>query len=556
MSNKENQSTKSIQSLFKSLKDNLQNIEIPPYQRAYSWEEKHYTQFFEDLLNAKGKRYYLGHFYFEKEKDGNTLFIIDGQQRLTTTILFFSAIAKIKVSQKQDIEDIKNTYLTDIFRTIEEDHLIFKNITQDHRELDENDHTYFFSQRRLIKAFKFFKKELEKLDNETIDSIQKTLENSIISTSTILDKIEATQIFEYQNNRGKEPSNFEIIKAYLMSQIYIQNTNNEQQANKDIKDIENSISETYRHIEDVDEYFSENELLNNYCDLFFNIDGNIEAIKKVLNKEHKKIDWIKDFFENFAILTRYAKSIVNNKNQEKIKNLFLVGNKPNWKIVLLALFYRGDNQGDIYDKILKLLEILCFKLKLGDFRTDRLPNYTKRYFDSDDSYNIDNLHDEIKDATENGFQPYWNEEDKFKNIIVNHYKDDKYHYERNIINYVLWQYENEFRIKYGSGTLSDDKYKDYTIEHINPQTPKGEKNSKEFEKNFLHLAGNLNLLTSTQNSKFGNKPFENKRELYQDTALSSYTEIRQETQWTEKQILKRHNNISNFVKKYFDTTNL
>lgn len=87
----ENKTAESIQQLFKS----SESVRIPAYQRAYSWEKKQCTQFLEDLLEQKGKKYYLGQFLFEK--DGNTLFIIDGQQRLTTTILFLSAIAKIKI---------------------------------------------------------------------------------------------------------------------------------------------------------------------------------------------------------------------------------------------------------------------------------------------------------------------------------------------------------------------------------------------------------------------------------------------------------------------------
>ena len=72
----------------------------------------------------------------------------------------------------------------------------------------------------------------------------------------------------------------------------------------------------------------------------------------------------------------------------------------------------------------------------------------------------------------------------------------------------------------------------------------------------MQLAGNLALLTQRQNSKFGNKSFDKKRELFQDTALSSYTEIREKSQWTETEIAERHKRISDFAKQYFDTTNL
>ena len=418
------------------------------------------------------------------------------------------------------------------------------------------DDTETISQKRIIEAFNFFEKELSKLDNENLNLIQQTLENAVISTFYITNKVEATQVFEYQNNRGKELSRFEVIKAYLMHQIYIQSTNNNQ-ANNDIAEIQSIISKTYRYIEAVEGYFTENELLDNYCNLFFNIGGNIEAIKEKLNKEEDKTQWIKLFFENFVELTHSAKSIVSNKSQSDITNLFFVGNEANWKLVLLTIFYKGEVAGDTFKKILKLLEVLCFKLKLGDYRTDYLPHYSKQYFNPKVAYNLDNLYQDIKNVTETGFKWYWNDGDRFKNIIANYFDNEKWHYNRNTIKFVLWQYENSLRIKNRSGALLDkDLYNNYTIEHIKPQNPTDEEYSEDFRKNFLQLAGNLALLTQSQNSKFGNKSFDKKSELFQDTALSSYTEIREKTQWTETEIMERHLRISDFAKQYFDTSNL
>jgi uncharacterized protein with ParB-like and HNH nuclease domain len=545
----ENKTAENIKSLFES----SESIRIPAYQRAYSWESKQCSQFLEDLLEQKSKRYYLGQFLFEK--DGETLFIIDGQQRLTTTILFLSAIAKIQEKNGINIDGIKQTYLTDIFRTIEDDQIIFKKVSQKHL-VSAIDDTETISQKRIIEAFNFFETELTKLDSSSLYLVQQTLENAVISTFYITNKVEATQVFEYQNNRGKELSRFEVIKAYLMHQIYIQSTN-DVQANNDIADIQREISQTYRHIEAVESYFTESELLDNYCNLFFNINGNIEAIKEKLNKEENKTKWIKSFFENFVELTHSAKSIVSNKNISEITNLFFVGNEANWKLVLLVLFNRGNNKGDVYNKILKLLEILCFKLKLGDYRTDYLPHFAKRYFNPNDIYNLDNLYQDIKNVTESGFKWYWNDGDRFKNIIINYFDNEKWHYNRNTIRFVLWQYENHLRQINRSGALLDKElFNKYTIEHIKPQNPTDEIYSEDFKKNFLQLAGNLALLTQSQNSKFGNKSFEKKSELFQNTALSSYTEIREKNVWTEIEIAERHERISNFAKQYFDSTNL
>lgn len=535
---------------IKGLFGNNLKIRIPAYQRAYTWEKTQWKQFLEDLIEQKGKTYYLGQLLFEE--DGNTLFIIDGQQRLTTTVIFMAVISVIKESRNID-NGIKELYLNDIFKTIEDDQIIFKKVTQKNfNTILEDAET--LSQKRIANASSFFKNEVSDFNNNELDEIQKTLENAIISTFCIKNKVEAVQVFEYQNNRGKELSHFEVIKAYLMHQIYLNCLNIEQAVNQ-ISEIQSIVSKTYRYLESVEGYFTETNLLNNFCLLYFNSNSNIESIKKCLSEQKNKLQWINEFFEIFAEFAFSARNIIMSKEHKlEISNLFFVGNEVNWKLVLLAIFNKGDNEGDFYIKILKYLEILCFKMKFGDFRSDYLSNYVKKYY-FDKNYKINNLYDEIKNAAKTGFKWYWNNNNNFENIIDNYIDSNTYHYHHHIIKYVLWQYENKMRKNFGSSVLLDnDLYHEYTIEHIKPQTPLNEKYTEEFENNYLHLVGNLALLTQVQNSRFGNKAFEEKKELFQLTTLVSYTEIRNKLNWTELEIKERHKNISDFVKEYFRIT--
>lgn len=532
------------------------NIRIPAYQRAYSWENKQCKQFLDDLLEKNGKRYYLGQLLFEK--DGDTLFIIDGQQRLTTTILFFAAVVKVLSQLQVNINRIKEIYLTDKFKTVDDDQVLFRKCTQ--KQLVSNiDDTETISQKRIINAYKYFEEELGKIELSKLNLLIQSLESATISTFFITNKPEATQVFEYQNNRGKDPTRFEVIKAYLMYQLYVNLDDTE--AKLEIIEIQNLVSKIYRDFEFVEGYFTENELLDNFCTLFYSINGTIEAIKEKLGKEeffdkNHKVNWIRNFFESLAEITYSARGVIKNKNHPDIANLFFVGNNANWKIVLLTLFYKGETAGDLFKKIVKLLEVLCFKLKLGDYRSDYLPGYAKRYFDNKNGYTLQSLFEEIKNATITGFK--WNENEYFSNIITDYIENKKDHYDkRNPIKIILWQYENEQRRKNLSGTLLDlNLFEEYTIEHIKPQTSNSEKYSENFTHNFLHKAGNLALLTQSQNSKFSNKSFEQKRELFQDTALSSYTEIREKADWTEKEIDERNKNIVEFVKRYFDISSL
>lgn len=544
---------------IKELFENNTSIRIPAYQRAYSWESKQCLQYLEDIKEQKGKSYYLGQILFEQE--GTTIFIIDGQQRLTTTVLFFAALYKVLVIKGNDASDIKNLYLTDTFKTIDDDQVLFKKCTQK-QLISRLDDTETISQRRIISAYKFFEEQLLELEFQELENIKTALEKAVISTYFIVgekSKIEATQVFEYQNNRGKDLSRFEVIKAYLMHQIYI-NTSDYTEATNKINEIQRIVSKIYRDIEFVEGFFSENEILDNYCYLFFGIGGNQEAIRDRLKKEkdEDKSNWISSFFDGLVEFTSSAKGVVRNKHLNQITNLFFVGNEVNWKIVLLTLFYNGETHGENFDKILKLLEVLSFKLKLGDFRSDYLPSYAKKYFNGTDNYNIENLLNDIRNVTKNGFKWYWNNNEYFNNIIIDYIDNWKDHYDKkNPVKYILWQYENAQRISGKSGILLDrELYNDYTIEHIKPQTPSNETYSPEFVKESLHKVGNLALLTRSQNSKFGNKSFTDKRELFQDTALTTYTEIRENEYWTDKEIAIRHMNIAKFVKSHFDISKI
>lgn len=76
-------------------------LEIPFYQRAYVWGEEQWERFLGDMefVTASKRPYFLGSIILKQESSGNTWSevsevrtVIDGQQRLTTMIIFFKAL--------------------------------------------------------------------------------------------------------------------------------------------------------------------------------------------------------------------------------------------------------------------------------------------------------------------------------------------------------------------------------------------------------------------------------------------------------------------------------
>ena len=87
---------------------------IPRFQREYSWERKNYKEFLDDMLDClivnNGKisydQYFLGTMLFVGDcfdDDKMEIDVVDGQQRLTTITILFSALSDRFLQLQQDV---------------------------------------------------------------------------------------------------------------------------------------------------------------------------------------------------------------------------------------------------------------------------------------------------------------------------------------------------------------------------------------------------------------------------------------------------------------------
>lgn len=90
---------------------------IPHHQRDYSWTEDQLEQLFEDILDAEASQhteYFIGLMVFmDQEEDERTSTILDGQQRLASTIIILSAIRTWLRGQgySTDADQIQQEYI-------------------------------------------------------------------------------------------------------------------------------------------------------------------------------------------------------------------------------------------------------------------------------------------------------------------------------------------------------------------------------------------------------------------------------------------------------------
>lgn len=525
---------------------------IPVYQRAYSWGQEQWSVFLNDLREQTlgDNNYFYGNILLETIKKDIQYEIIDGQQRLTTLVIFFRSLIDVLYDMgKQERFDIKakeSIYLKNSgnikLRTVEYDRACFdKLIIEGKKDFIPSTP----SQHRIKGAKEYFYTELKELDIDELLKIIEKIESTEITSIELNGKKDSALMFELQNNRGKDLTNMEKIKSYLMYQMYIYSSQDEVETN--IEYISNIFKDIYITINDIK--LNEDSILIYHCNAF--IKGfsyrTIEDIKEVFKFADNKIDWIKSFVDELRT------SFFNMKKMEKSKLKYLEDLRalsiPAFAYPFIIKGYKYLNNDEDMNILYHILEIVIFRYKLINSRADftsRLNGILLAF-----SGDLKELISHFKRKLNN--EEYWSDS-RMKSTL------NGYMYGNNILHYLLWKYE---------GTLQDKGYninkmslEDEQIEHISPRTPpKGnsiasgydvEENneySDEFIEQKLNCLGNLILISGSHNKSIGNKPFSEKINSYKSNPLlKQQAEIARFLSddlaiWKREQIDKRHKKI-------------
>jgi uncharacterized protein with ParB-like and HNH nuclease domain len=251
-----------LESLKGIFKDRI--FKIPDYQRGYAWTTKQLKDFWEDVVNLPAERFhYTGLLSLKKvdktvwscwsderwliqELSFKPFHIVDGQQRLTTFVIFIQAVSELlqQLPENKDktedsiylgslsLKKIKEEYLViekepeRIIRTYkfgyETDNPSFRFLR--HRILNEPDGGTIqetFYTLNLDNAKRFFRENLENYYKEyglaEIEILfKKATQNLMFNLYEISDDFDVFVAFETMNNRGKKLSNLELLKNRLI----------------------------------------------------------------------------------------------------------------------------------------------------------------------------------------------------------------------------------------------------------------------------------------------------------------------------------------------------
>lgn len=253
------QELESLQNIFK---DRI--FKIPDYQRGYAWTTKQLKDFWEDVVNLPPDRFhYTGLLSLKKldrqiwsswndekwlieDRGYKPFHIVDGQQRLTTFVIFIQAISELLKELPENSEKKEEEIYLGSFslKAIKESYLVIEKppqfIIKTYKFGYETDNPSFkflkhriflepnsgsiqetFYTLNLENSKKFFKENLAEFYNAygltEIESLFKKLtQNLMFNVYEISDDFDVFVAFETMNNRGKKLSNLELLKNRLI----------------------------------------------------------------------------------------------------------------------------------------------------------------------------------------------------------------------------------------------------------------------------------------------------------------------------------------------------
>lgn len=552
------------------LAKNATSFFIPPFQRAYAWGRSEIERYFSDITriieseldsNQHDKlEHFFGTVVIKEEKAGfaNKSIVVDGQQRLTTTLIFLIALRDVENDENAK-EFITQNYLTNNASSFE-DKIKLKQVTKDwdsYKALIKGEtpnpgviknaydqftrligekkklnstvvfEHYLLAIQRMNVAVIFlderpFKGEDPQIIFETLNSLGKPLTLSDLVRNFVLLNMESDKQSEtYENiwhpkiEKILTENTSKFFRDYLQyktaSSLKVVSDNNTKELYKQFKEFVDAEFETHNDfINDITRFvIPYSQIITEQTSHLISLDINNDRIIKELlrNIFHDiKAEAFKPFVLGLLEYHRYKiggdsmsdDTLITSLESIKVyltrRRLLGLTQGENKNIVLLSKKIDSIKKGSI--TVIELLTNLFYRL--------RLPN-----------------DDEIR-----------------TNLISLNFYEGMKKYSK----YILGKIEEQ-----NTKVSVDFRNPKITIEHIMPQkitddwkTELGVK-YKEVHKKYLHNIGNL-ILTEF-NSEIGNKSFSEKKTKLLTSSLNYRLDIISRDLWNEPNILEHQENM-------------
>lgn len=532
--------------IYEILNGNKQ-FQIPVYQRYYSWDIEQCKRLWNDIveMQKKGK---VGHFVGSivniAEQAMPTgvqkYMIIDGQQRMTTLSLLLLALRDYAINNPEDTtinaRRIDNMLLKNEYESGDERYKLL--LTETDRDilmrLVEEKPIPDDTRSKLLDNYKFFAGKIADKELQPAEVYESIGKLQIVNITLDRSVDDAQAIFESLNSTGKELSESDLIRNYVLmgleptEQTYV-----------------------YEHLWRPMELLFVYETQDSVMDRFFRdyLTMKITRIPKQdrVYEEFKlyhlncEFSTIRELCQDLLTYAKYYTDMVFKRSSNPaLKSLYEDINDLRMEVSypFLLKVHNDYAEGIISEDDLKLIIRLCisyvFRRSICDIPTNSL---NKTFATLKNEIKPDDYVNSIKAffVMRNDYKEF-PDDDKFAAAFVS--RDI---YTMRSRNFILSHLENY-------GNKAPIIIENYTIEHIMPQnsslSPEWQQmlgaKWREVQKTYLHTIGNLTL--TAYNSEMSDHPFMVKMDMeggFKESALRLNAYVVKLNEWNEQTIKER-----------------
>lgn len=529
-----------IEGIGKFIKEN--RFSVPIFQRPYSWEaEKHTFSLIEDIKNNLLENdYFLGTIVLTKKE--NILEIIDGQQRLTTILLFYSVLRDLFELNGKN-KKIQENYLSDYDRRedieipklelSQQDNDFYKNFVinrnKDFPASKPSHHLLKMSFEKIFNELKTYKDDESTL-LDFMDFIDDKLKVVII---VVPEETNAFTIFETLNDRGLLLAQIDLLKNYLYSRC---NTTH-------LKTVQNNWNELIVKLD------SERDSILDYIKVYW-----LAQYSFIRPENNQLFKAIKEKFRNSAEVNKFVTDLLSDID---IYLSLLNSKHPLWQEFdlncsnsifslnflelsqfrpLVFAVVKHFNKTETNKALKLILSWMIRNMIVGSTGGGTLEqSYSKNALEISNKKitKASQLRENLKDLIPSD-EIFLN---AFSIATVSKEKFARY-YLREIENYLSGGMNSEKIVNINPDSVN--------LEHILPKKPENNYPSfnEEDHKEFLKRIGNLTIMSTKLNNKQKSVKFDTKKTTFENSDIKITKEIAKYSDWNIAAIEKRQSELA------------
>lgn len=530
---------------------------IPVYQRNYDWDTDNCLQLFSDLetITVTGKDHFIGSIVYISigTATGPEYNIIDGQQRITSVMLFLKALhdySDNELFRKQ----IKRGFLINIglddapkmkLKQVESDSTVYEKIIMQ-EEFNEAAFTAMEKATHVFKNYLFFKERI----SQSIADLP-SLYNAVFKLEIIdvcLTTEDPQEVFESMNSTGKSLTNTDLLRNYLLMDL--SHSKQEKLYKKYWSQIEKNVG-----LEWMEQYMVHYLIMKRKSDSMHinrrsakvNKNTLYDSYKIYFPPESKQDDGTEKLMEDMYRYSVLYRKIVNNDNPDTpfAKAVHEIIHELSAEHVAVFLLYllnvQQEQQISDEEMLAAVHACISYVFRVRIFKGSTSNQFFAlaiQYFERGDESTP--FIDRVWDALTSGQGRYRFPKDReFRNTFEN--MDMYLEFKPPMIRYILYKFERR-------RTKEVVEPENVTIEHILPQEPKEwishlvNIHDNDYLEN-THKIGNLTL--TKLNSEVSNDPFEKKKQFYENSGYAITREIAEHNDWNSTEIRKRSSSMAN-----------